>query len=145
MNFSYCTSPPKCLSITEQDSEMTKTQVLTFMVIYLLLSKKGHWDHDMNMQKCIFLFKLVLLFFTFPLRPLPPSWSSHCQSTPRTTLAPAKIPLAVIFFDLRRDSSNTLKLLKKQTTTQKCQDNKESPRILQGRKEGNHLEIRVTA
>lgn len=51
---------------------------------------------------------------TFPLLPLPPSWSSHCQSTPLTTRPPVKIPLAVIFFDLRRDSKSTLLRLKKQ-------------------------------
>lgn len=45
---------------------------------------------------------------TFPLLPFPPSWSSHCQSTPLTTRPPVKIPLAVIFFDLRRDSRRTL-------------------------------------
>lgn len=51
---------------------------------------------------------LFLLYSTFPLLPLPPSWSSHCQSTPLTTRPPVKIPLAVIFFDLRRDSRRTL-------------------------------------
>lgn len=45
---------------------------------------------------------------TFPLLPFPPSWSSHCQSTPRTTRPPANMPRAVIFFDLRRDSKRTL-------------------------------------
>lgn len=51
---------------------------------------------------------------TFPLLPLPPSWSSHCQSTPLTTRPPVKIPLAVIFFDLRRDSKSTLLRFKEQ-------------------------------
>jgi len=44
----------------------------------------------------------------FPRRPFPPSWSSHCQSTPRTTLAPGKIPRDVIFLLFRRGSTNTL-------------------------------------
>lgn len=37
---------------------------------------------------------------------LPPSWSSHCQSTPRITRAPGKMPLTVIFLflPLRRGS-----------------------------------------
>ena len=35
-----------------------------------------------------------------------PSWSSHCQSTPRTTLAPGNIPLAVIFFPFLRASTS---------------------------------------
>lgn len=37
-----------------------------------------------------------------------PSWSSHCQSTPRTTLAPGNIPLAVTFLLFRRASQITL-------------------------------------
>lgn len=45
----------------------------------------------------------------FPRLPLPPSWSSHCQSTPRTTRAPGKIPLAVIFLLFLRGSRSTLK------------------------------------
>lgn len=51
---------------------------------------------------------LLLLLHTFPLLPLPPSWSSHCQSTPRTTRPPVNMPRAVIFLDLRRDSNRTL-------------------------------------
>jgi len=45
---------------------------------------------------------------TFPRRPLPPSWSSHCQSTPRTTLAPGYIPRDVIFLLFRLGSTKTL-------------------------------------
>ena len=49
---------------------------------------------------------------TFPLLPFPPSWSSHCQSTPLMTLAPGKIPRTGIFFDFLLGSSRTLSLKK---------------------------------
>ena len=44
-----------------------------------------------------------------------PSWSSHCQSTPRTTLAPGKIPLAVIFLLFLRASTSALESTRNRT------------------------------
>lgn len=62
-----------------------------------------------------------------PRLPFPPSWSSHCQSTPRTTRAPGKIPLAVIFLLLRRGSRRTLR---KENYTQYYIHKKHIPALL---------------
>lgn len=75
------------ISFTDKDKELQK-------------NKRSYCHSDS--------YNLSLWCPTFPLLPFPPSWSSHCQSTPLTTRPPVKIPRAVIFFDFRRDSRRTL-------------------------------------
>ena len=77
-----------------------------------VFTKTPHTLHTLN-------FEPTCISVTFPRRPLPPSWSSHCQSTPRTTRAPGKIPRDVIFLLLRRGSTNTLRDMHKFITLRK--------------------------
>ena len=59
-------------------------------------------------HRCFSKYLHTCISVTLPRLPFPPSWSSHCQSTPRITLAPGNIPRTVIFLLFLRGSINTL-------------------------------------
>ncbi len=81
-----------------------------FWFLFPRNSLKGHDTHHpthLITTNCTQLISYCLSFFQ-PSSPHLPSCSSHCQSTPRMTLAPGKMPLAIIFFPLRRHSTAIL-------------------------------------